>query len=70
MSSAPETPADSPLTMADVLASPAYRDLMTPKLAPGDPAFPFELPRDTGELVRLSDYAGRMPVALVFGSYT
>jgi hypothetical protein len=70
VSSAPETPADSPLTMADVLASPVYRDLMTPKLAPGDPAFPFELPRDTGELVRLSDYAGRMPVALVFGSYT
>ena len=30
----------------------------------------FELPRDTGELVRLSDYAGRIPVALVFGSYT
>ncbi len=68
--SAPETPADSPLTMQDVMASPAYRDLMTPKLAPGDPAFPFELPRDTGELVRLADYAGRMPVALIFGSYT
>jgi len=70
VSSAPETPADSPLTMADVLASPVYRDLMTPTLAPGDPAFPFELTRDTGDLVRLSDYAGRMPVALVFGSYT
>jgi peroxiredoxin len=56
--------------MQDIMASPAYRDLMTPKLARGDPAYPFELPRDTGELVRLSDYAGRMPVALVFGSYT
>ena len=56
--------------MLDVMASPVYRDLMTPKLAPGDPAFPFELPRDTGELVRLADYTGRMPVALVFGSYT
>ena len=67
---APETPPDSPLTMADVMASRVYRDLMTPKLGPGDPAFPFELPRDTGELVRLADYAGRMPVALVFGSYT
>jgi hypothetical protein len=70
MTTAPETPADSPLTMEDVLASPVYGDLMTPKLAPGDPAFPFELPRDTGELVRLADFAGRMPVALVFGSYT
>jgi peroxiredoxin len=56
--------------MQDVMASPVYRDLMTPKLAPGDPAYPFELPRDTGELVRLADYGGRMPVALVFGSYT
>ena len=70
MAAAPETPADSPLTMHDVMESPVYRDLMTPKLAPGDPAYPFELPRDTGELVRLADFAGRMPVALVFGSYT
>jgi len=56
--------------MHDVMESPVYRDLMTPKLAPGDPAYAFELPRDTGELVRLADFAGRMPVALVFGSYT
>ena len=42
---------------------------MTPKLGPGDPAYQFELPRDTGELVRLADYADT-PVALVFGSYT
>ena len=70
MSTAPETPADSPLTMQDVMASPVYRDLMTPELGVGDTAYPFELRRDTGELVRLADYAGRMPVALVFGSYT
>ena len=66
----PETPVDSPLTMDDVLASAVYRDLMTPKLGPGDPAFEFELPDEDGELVRLADFAGRMPVALVFGSYT
>jgi hypothetical protein len=70
MTTAPETPADSPLTIEDVMRSPAYRDLSTPKLAPGDSAYPFELPRDTGEIVRLADYAGRLPVALVFGSYT
>jgi len=70
VSEAPETPADSPLTMHDVMASPRYRDLMTPKLGVGDPAYAFELPRETGEIVRLADYAGRMPVALVFGSYT
>jgi len=64
------TPSDSPLTMEDVMASPVYRDLMTPKLAVGDPAFPFELPRDTGETVRLADLIGVTPVALVFGSYT
>lgn len=79
MSAEPGTPGDSPLTMADALASPVYRDLSTPKLAPGDAAFDFELPlldlsegveRRTGETVRLSDHAGRTPVALVFGSYT
>ena len=70
MSTAPETPADSPLTLDDVMASPRYRDLMTPKVAPGDPSYQFELPRDTGEIVRLADFAGRLPVALVFGSYT
>ena len=70
MSTAPQTPADSPLTMQDVMSSPLYRDLMTPELGVGDIAYPFELPRDTGELVRLADYAGQTPVALVFGSYT
>ena len=55
------------------MASPRYRDLWTAKLAPGDPAFDFELPRldsSEGETVRLSSFAGERPVALVFGSYT
>jgi hypothetical protein len=73
----PETPPDSPLTLDDVMSSPAYRRLMTPTLAPGDPAFPFGLRlldpdthRASGERVRLADFAGVRPVALVFGSYT
>jgi hypothetical protein len=70
VTTAPETPVDSPLSMEDVLASDAYLDLRTPKLRVGDPAFLFELLRDTGELVRLADFVGRSPVALVFGSYT
>ena len=53
------------------MASPVYRDLMTPELVPGDPAFPFDLPLlDSGERVRLADFSGEQPVALVFGSYT
>jgi hypothetical protein len=70
MNATPATPIDSPLTMDDVMASPVFRDLMTPKLSVGDPAYPFELPRDTGETMRLADFAGVEPVALVFGSYT
>jgi hypothetical protein len=73
----PETPADSPLTLDDVMSSAFYGRLMTPELAPGDPAFPFELPlldpethRPSGERARLADYAGVQPVSLVFGSYT
>ena len=67
----PETPADSPLTLEDVMSSPSYRTLMTPQLAPGDPAFPFDLPLlDGAGRVRLTDFAGVRPVALVFGSYT
>ena len=65
-----DTPSDSPLTLEDVLASPLYRDLSTPKLARGDKAFDFELPRQHGGTVRLADHAGKRPVALVFGSYT
>jgi hypothetical protein len=74
---APETPADSPLTLEDVMSSPVYGRLMTPELALGDPAFPFDLPlldpethRPSGERIRLADFAGVRPVALVFGSYT
>ena len=73
----PATPADSPLTLDDVMSSPSYRELMTPTLAPGDPAFPFDLAvldpdtrRPRGDRVRLADVAGERPVALVFGSYT
>jgi hypothetical protein len=68
---APETPADSPLTLGDVMSSPFYGTLMTPALAPGDPAFPFDLPLLDGEgRVRLADFVGERPVALIFGSYT
>lgn len=68
---APETPADSPLTLDDVMSSSRYRDLMTPELAPGGPAFAFDLPLLEGEgRVRLADFAGERPVALIFGSYT
>ena len=67
----PPTPADSPLRLGDVMSSPFYRGLMTPRLAPGDPAFPFDLPLlDDSGRVRLADFAGERPVALVFGSYT
>lgn len=68
---APATPTDSPLAMADVMASAVYRDLSTPKVAVGDAAPDFEL-RALGsdETARLSSFAGRLPVALVFGSYT
>jgi hypothetical protein len=74
---APETPADSPLTLETAMASPLYRRLMDPDVRPGDPAFPVELARldpethrPSGERVRLADFAGERPVALVFGSYT
>ena len=67
----PATPADSPLRLGDVMSSPVYLDLMTPELAVGDPAFPFDLPLLDGDSrVRLADFAGVRPVALVFGSYT
>ncbi len=67
----PRTPPDSPLTLEQAMASPLYRTLMAPELAPGAPAFPFDLPLlDGGGRVRLADFAGERPVALVFGSYT
>lgn len=41
------------------------------KLKPGDPAPDFELKKlGSQERVRLSDFKGKKPVALVFGSYT
>lgn len=65
-----------PKTREEVVSSKEHRDLSTPKLAPGDPAFDFTLPlldRNyglTGQSVTLSDHAGHRPVALIFGSYT
>jgi hypothetical protein len=64
-------PKDSPLTLQDVLASEAYRDLSTAKVAVGDLAPDFELPllgrEDTACLSALVE---EHRVALVFGSYT
>jgi len=66
-----QAPRGSPLTLQDVLASPDYRNLMTAKVAEGDPAPDFELPHvDGGGSVRLKTLLGERPVALVFGSYT
>ena len=70
-SSEPPTPADSPLRLGDVMSSPFYGNLMAPELSPGDRAFPFDLPLLDGRgRVRLADFVGERPVALVFGSYT
>jgi hypothetical protein len=73
------TAPDSPLTVHDILGSTEFQELMMPNVAPGGPAADFSLPRldfsegsaqRTGRMVRLSDYAGVQPVALIFGSYT
>ncbi len=70
-STEPPTPADSPLRLHDVMSSPFYGGLMSPKLSPGEPAFAFDLPLlDGSGRVRLADFAGERPVALIFGSYT
>ncbi|MGH3072842.1 MAG: hypothetical protein ACRDNB_11335 [Gaiellaceae bacterium] len=73
----PETPADSPLTLEQAMSSPFYGNLMAPELRPGETAVDFELPlldpethHPSGRRVRLGDFAGERPVALVFGSYT
>ena len=64
-------PKDSPLTLQDVVASPDYRDLMTPKVAEGDRAPDFELPCLDGDgTLRLGSLLAERPVALIFGSYT
>ena len=61
----------SPLTLAGVMASPDYRNLMTAKVAEGDVAPDFELPRIDGRGThRLSSLLEAGPVALVFGSFT
>jgi hypothetical protein len=74
-----DTPSDSPLTLKALMRREDYRELSTPKLAAGDPAFDFELPRHdfsdgtpaaTGGTVRLSEFRSVQPVALIFGSYT
>jgi len=73
------TPPDSPMTLADVMSSAAMRDLSTPKLGEGDPAADFtlatmDLPGGerpaTPRAVALSQFRGKRPVALIFGSYT
>jgi hypothetical protein len=66
------TPDDSPMTIADVIASPEYLDLMAPTVASGQPAADFRLSRldRPDETVVLSKFAGNQPVALIFGSYT
>ena len=71
MADRPDTPADSPLTLEDVMGSAEYRDLMTATVRQGDVAPDFELERH-GEpgTVRLSALWRERPVALVFGSYT
>ena len=63
-------PADSPLTIADVLARDDYRDLMAAKVAEGDLAPDFDLPLVGGGRARLAELRAAGPVALVFGSFT
>ena len=61
----------SPLTLEDVMGSADYRDLMTAKVAEGDVAPDFELPRIDGPgTLRLASLLEASPVALVFGSFT
>ena len=74
-----DTPSDSPLTLKQLEQRDDYRDLVTPKVKQGEPAFDFELPQHDfsdgagariGTTVRLSSFSGVKPVALIFGSYT
>jgi len=65
------TPEDSPKTIEDIIASPEYLDMMTPKVAVGDLAHDFTLPTLDGDAeFTLSTFAQNQPVALIFGSYT
>ena len=53
------------------MGSAVYRDLMTAKVAEGEPAPDFDLPLLGREgRARLSELVAAGPVALVFGSYT
>lgn len=74
-----QTAPGSAMTMKEAMASPIYRDLWTPRIRVGDSAIPFELPllethgdvqQTPGKKVRLAEYLGRQPLALIFGSYT
>jgi hypothetical protein len=73
------TPADSPLRLEDVMASPVIERIRTPALGVGDVAYDFSFPelnlsgggaRPTGRTFHLAEHAGLRPVALIFGSYT
>ena len=62
-------PADSPLTLQDVIASEDYRDLMTAKVAVGDLAPDFALARlDGASTVQLGTLVAEQPDAQNFGS--
>jgi hypothetical protein len=64
-------PPDSPLTLQDVMSRADYKDLRTAKVAVGDLAPDFQLARvDRNGTVRLRSLLDKLPVALVFGSYT
>lgn len=73
------TPADSPKTLADLIADPSFLDLCVPNVKVGDPCFDFDLEiydfsdgtrRETGKRFGLARAAENQPVALIFGSYT
>jgi hypothetical protein len=66
-----QAPKDSPLTLQDVLSRDDYRNLMNAKVAEGDEAPDFELPRREGSgTIRLTSLLADRPAALIFGSYT
>ena len=73
------TPEDSPKTPMELMAEPWHQDLVTPKIAEGDPAYGFSAqvydfsdgtPVATGKDFDLLTAAREKPVALIFGSYT
>lgn len=54
-----------------LFASAATAQIREGNLRPGDPAPDFDLKvRGEDRTIRLSDYRGQKPVALVFGSFT